>query len=279
MSFWKTLGEISPKAIEDEAARPFRLALVGDVARLRAALLTPKARESEREEAENYLTDFAETPALAQLADFAFVVYASGPEGTLSVRGANSVPVVGSPETVAAGMILQRPDLTVALARRFPLFRAAAATRLINEACRVNASFALLSALPGILPLAGALLPASSVADIVVLTKNQIMLIMRLAAAHGHKPGYTKQVKELLGTIGGALGWRTLARERAGLVPAGIGAALKATIAYSGTFAVGKAAFWFYQTGKTPTQDEIRAMYKAKFQEARKEVRALRKEQ
>lgn len=280
-SFWSTLKEMSPKGIEKEAAASFRLALVGDDAqrtRLRETLLTARATEGEREAAADYLTELADPPDAEAAQGFASVLYASGSDGAISARGENSVPLVGSPEEVAAGIIGQRPELAVALARRFPLFRLPAATRIINDTCRVNTQFALLSALPGVLPLTAILLPASSLTDTVILTKNQIMLIMRLAAAHGHKPGYTRQVKELLGTIGSALGWRTLARQLVALVPAGVGAALKASIAYSGTYAVGRAALWFYQTGRAPSRDEIRGIYKAKLKDAKKEVEALRNE-
>jgi uncharacterized protein (DUF697 family) len=287
-SFWKTLRSVSPKVIEEEAATPFRLALVGDPApraQLRAALLTRTATAGERAAADEYLVERADAPDAEEAKAFAFVLYASGAaaEGagaaaglTMGARsGANSVPIVGAPEDVAAGIIAQRPDLAVALARRFPLFRVPAANRLIQDTCKVNANFALLSALPGVVPFTAIFLPASSVADTLILTKNQIMLVMRLAAIHGHKPSYTRQIRELLGTIGSALGWRTLARELVGFVPAGIGAALKATIAYSGTFALGKAALWFYQTGRVPSPTEIRALYKDKLKDARAEVKAL----
>ena len=280
-SFWKTLKAVSPKAIEDEASTAFRLALVGDSAHrlaLREALLTAKATPGEREAAQEYLTEMADPPDAGSGDDYAFVLYASGSGGTIGARGTNSVPLVGLPDDVAEGMIGQRPDLAVALGRRFPLFRIPAANRLINDTARVNANFAILSAIPGVVPWTAIVLPASSVADTLILTKNQIMLIMRLAALHGHKPGYTKQIKELLGTVGGALGWRTLARQLAGFVPAGIGVVLKGTIAYSGTFTAGRAALWFYQTGRTLSPKEIRSIYKGKMKEARKEVEELRAE-
>ncbi len=59
-------------------------------------------------------------------------------------------------------------------------------------------------------------------------------------------------------------------------MPAGIGAALKGTIAYSGTFALGRSALWYYQTGRVPSPREIREIYKNKMGDAKKEVAALR---
>src|SRR5687768_1520562 len=99
---------------------------------------------------------------------------------------------------------------------------------------------------------------------------------MRLAAAHGRKPAYTKQVKEMLATVGGALGWRMVARELVGLVPAGIGAALKAGIAYSGTVAVGKAALYYYQTGKKATPEQIRESFNESAEEAKRAIEGMR---
>ncbi len=115
-------------------------ALVGDsenVSRLREALLTDKATGN-RARGGPAISGGARRADAAEMDDFAFVLYASGPAGTVGARGPNSVPIVGSPEDVAAGMIAQRPDLAVTLARRFPVFRVAASNRLINDTCRVK---------------------------------------------------------------------------------------------------------------------------------------------
>lgn len=279
-SFWKTVQTVSPKAIEEEVAKSFKLALVGtpeNRARLRESLLTPKATIAEREDANDYLREMDEAPESADAAQaFSFIVYVGEENETIGVRGDNGVPVVGTLPEVINGMLMLRPSLTLALARRFPVFRLPACNVIIKATSRVNASVALISALPGILPISAIILPVSSLADVILLTKNQIMMVMRLAAAHGKKPAYTRQVKELLGTVGSALGWRTLARELVGLVPGGVGVALKASIAYSGTAAVGKAALWYYQTGKTPSPEAIRAAYGEAETDAKQEVEALR---
>ncbi len=284
-SFWKTVRTLSPKNIEEEAAQNFKLAIVGDSAasrlRLREALLTPNATIAERAAANEYLDERDAAPDEAKAKDYAFVLYASATEdgNAISARGANAIPLVGTPDEVAAAMIAQRPDLTVAFGRRLPLFRVAAANKIIDDTARVNGKFALLSALPGVFPPAAIFFPVSALADTIILTKNQVLMIMRLAALHGHKPGYTKQVKELLGTIAGALGWRTLARELVGLVPGGVGVVLKGAIAFSGTFATGRTALWFYQTGRTLSPREIRAIYAGKLKDAREEVKAMREEE
>ncbi len=279
-SFWKTVQTVSPKAIEEEVAKGFKLAIVGtpdDRARFRESLLTPKATIAEREDASDYLRELDAAPANADDAQaFSFIVYVGGENEPIGVRGDNGVPVVGTLSQIIDGVLELRPGLALALARHFPAFRLPACNAIIKATSRVNASVALISALPGVLPISAIILPASSLADVILLTKNQIMMVMRLAAAHGKKPAYTRQVKELIGVVGSALGWRTIARELVGLVPGGIGMALKGSIAYSGTMAVGKAALWYYQTGKTPSPDAIRAAYGESESDAKQEVEALR---
>jgi uncharacterized protein (DUF697 family) len=277
-SFWETVQKISPRSVEEEAEKAFKLAIIGkpeDRAALKEALLTERASALEREDVGHYLREYDEAPDPDAARSFAFLLYPGAPGEPIGVRGANSVPIVGTVDEVITGMLDQQPRLTVALARHLPAFRLPACNRLIREVSKVNAQIALISALPGVLPITGIILPAISVADTVLLTKNQIMLVMRLAAAHGRKPAYTKQVKELIGTVGTALGWRTLARELVGLVPAGVGVALKATIAYSGTVAIGKSALWYYQTGKKPSPEAIRAAYEESQEEAKQAVEEL----
>lgn len=278
-SFWKTIETVSPKKVEEEAAIGFRFAIIGSEAarrRFQEQLLL-NATHEELEESGNHLREFDETPDPDAARGFSFLVYVPDEEGELiGVRGANGVPLTGDVDAIIKGMLALRPDLAIALAHRLPRFRVPACQFVIRQVSRVNTQIALISALPGVLPITGIILPVSSVADTILLTKNQIVLVMRLAAAHGHKPSYSRQVKELIGTVGTALGWRTVARELVGLVPAGIGMAIKGAIAYSGTVSVGRAALWYYQTGKAPTPEQIRADYEEAQAEAREAVDELK---
>ncbi len=277
--FWKTVQNISPRSIEDDVARGFKLALIGTAenrAALRERLLTDRATDNDREDAASYLREFDAAPEIDTAAAFAFHLYADAPDAPLGVRGPYGIPLTGTLDEVIPGILGMRPDLTLALARRLPAFRVPACNRLIANTSRVNATVAMISALPGVFPPSSIFLPVISVADVIMLTKNQIMLVMSLAAAFGQKPAYTRQTRELLGTVGSALGWRQAARELVGLVPAGIGLALKASIAYSGTVAIGKAALYYYQSGKKPDPDQIRAAYDAGQVEAKSVVQEIR---
>jgi uncharacterized protein (DUF697 family) len=279
-SFWKTIQTVSPYTIEDEASTAFKLALIGPPehrAWLKEQLLTDLATVVEREEAENHLREYDETPDSDTARAFAFLLYPDAPEKPIGARGLNSIPLVGKLDELVEDMLLHRPDLVMALGRRFPRFRVPAANFLIRALSRVNAQIAVISALPGVLPWTAVFLPVFSVADVVLLTKNQWVLVMRLAATYGHHPSWS-QVKELAGTFANAFGWRTLARQLVGLVPAGVGLILKGSIAYSGTIAIGKAAHWYYQTGKKPTKEEIQQAYKESEAEAREVAEELKSE-
>ena len=265
--FWRQIKEVSPRGIEDEANSGFKIALVGrpeDRNRMIDAMLTDSATLDERDEAAAHLREFDTVPDPDTAKAFAFTIYVpETADEPIGARGANSIPITApNLPKLAEEMIKQQPHLAVAMGRRFPLFRPVASKYIINTASRTNAQIALISGLPGVFPPAAIILPASSIADVLLLTKNQLMMVMRLAATHGKKPGYTQQVKELMGVLGAALGWRTLARELSGFIPVGFGLVAKTAIAYSGTMAAGRSALLFYQTGRKPTPKDVREAYK-----------------
>ena len=98
------------------------------------------------------------------------------------------------------------------------------------------------------------------IADTLVLTKNQAMLVFKLAAIHGRNIDHRIDVlKEIMPVIGSAIIWRTAARTAVGLAPAPISALPKATIAYVGTYLVGQAARNFYEHGDRPPPEVLRS--------------------
>jgi uncharacterized protein (DUF697 family) len=58
-----------------------------------------------------------------------------------------------------------------------------AAKQIIDETAMANAQFSLVSNIPTLLPVVGNL--AAAGADFIVLTKNQVMMLYKLAAAFG----------------------------------------------------------------------------------------------
>jgi uncharacterized protein (DUF697 family) len=81
-------------------------------------------------------------------------------------------------------------------------------------------------------------------ADLPVLTLRQLRLVLRIAAAHGEQVDEAR-VPEILGVVGGAFGWRALARELLDVVPVA-GWVVKGAVAYTGTKAVGEAAVRYF---------------------------------
>ncbi|MGH9519387.1 MAG: hypothetical protein ACRD2D_07040, partial [Terriglobales bacterium] len=97
--------------------------------------------------------------------------------------------------------------------------------------------------------------------DTIFLTANQLSLAFELAALRGEEVSWRAQAGPALGILAAALGWRTLARELVGLIPAGFGLAAKSGIAYSGTWAVG-AALWkvpLHTAGERPRVEWARS--------------------
>jgi len=156
------------------------------------------------------------------------------------------------------GRVLQNAsNVRLALGHHYPLVRPVVAEQLIREASRVNAQAALLSSLPSVIPVLGFIV--GGMADILVLTKNQAMLVFKLAALYGRdlddKVGI---LKEIAPVIGSAFLWRTAARTAVGLAPAPISALPKASIAYLGTYLVGQSARYYYERGNRPPPEVVR---------------------
>lgn len=147
-----------------------------------------------------------------------------------------------------AGALLERlpGELHMAAARRLPGLRPAYARQLINATSFTNASYALASALPEQIPIFS--LPFAA-ADILVLTKNQAMLVYKLALAHGAPPEFQARIREVLPVLGGAFAWRQLARTLVGLVPVW-GVVPKVAIAYAGTYSTGVVAWRWFDSGE-----------------------------
>lgn len=155
----------------------------------------------------------------------------------------------------------QLPGLAPALGRWFKPFRPAATKAVIDETARVNAQFALVSNLPAVIPIFGSL--ASAGADFFVLTKNQLMMIFKLAAINGRDlRDQWSLMREMLPVVGAGLALRTVAREASSFLPFAAGTIPKMAIAYSGTMAAGWAADFYYQVGQKPTKEQWNLYYK-----------------
>jgi uncharacterized protein (DUF697 family) len=268
---WSLFKALNVQDIAEAAERPFHLALVGsedqtDLLMARLALESAAPRDL----------------GPAGPADIhAFVgraaTAADVPPGSLTL----DAETLTASETELAGtlaaIVQAHPDLRLSLARHVPAFRPAVVTQLINDASKENAKIALLSALPGVIPLTDFLLPATALGDMLLLTKNQGLLLLSIAAAYGREVDLRARTRELLPVVGSAFGWRTAARQLIGLVPGGIGLVIKGAVAYAGTYTVGRAAAVYYSTGHTLSGPRLHQLYKDALREAFHRVSLLRK--
>ena len=164
-------------------------------------------------------------------------------------RGAAMLVDPQSPAAAAvvAGAVLDAlpAEVRLSAARRLPGLRPLFATRLTGEVSLSNAAFALASGVPSMVPFLG--IPISA-ADTVILTKNQALMVYRLALACGAAADFQRRMIEITPVIGGAVVWRQIAGALVGLVP-GYGIVPKTAVAYGGTYVVGLAATRWYETG------------------------------
>jgi uncharacterized protein (DUF697 family) len=151
------------------------------------------------------------------------------------------------------------PDALLPLGRRYPRIREAVAERLILDVSRANAQFAALSSLPANIPLVGGVV--GDFADILVLTKNQLILLFKLAGLYGRDLELGRQlVLEILPVVGGAFFWRSTARSLVGLLPGFMALVPKVVVAYAGTFVVGEMARYYYRYGRRPPPGLVREL-------------------
>jgi len=272
---------MSAQPVRQEANRLFVLGLAGRpdlVAEAREAVLGTHSSPADRAAAEPFLcvasppyTDSEE--ARLRYADL--LVSLPGGPGLTDLRPADTIEVASVSDLVRS-ILNHRPDLRVTLGRRLAGFRDEAAEMVIRDVSRVNAEFAALSALTQSIPIVAPLFPVVVGADIFLLTKNQALLIFRLAAIYGEDLDLKSRWKEVAPVVGGAFGWRTLARELAGALPGAMGLPVRAAIAFSGTYAVGRAAQMVFDQGRRPTRQEMLRIYEESRDLAREVAAALR---
>lgn len=159
-----------------------------------------------------------------------------------------------------AKLVTGNPDRSVALGRFLPAFRAAAIKQINDETSLANAQFSLISNVPTVVPILGSI--ATVGADFFILTKNQLLLIFKIAAIHGEDLHDSQRIfREMVPVVGAGFFWRTVAREAAALVPFMGGAVPKVAIAYTGTMAIGKAADYYYAEGTKPSKETMKGFY------------------
>ena len=284
--FWDRLKSISVAEVAREADRPLNIAVIGapDVrTEAHKALFTDSGSISLHSIAlpiapalhgYDSLTTEAHFPEQPGIFDFVLDLGNGSRDGLPAGTTVYSIRDLGGWEATLDRIVQDRPDIELALARSFPIFRSRVAQRIINATALTNAQFTLLTGIASAFPLTAILLPVNSLSDIVVLTKNQIMMTLRLAAAYGLEVDYKSRMKEVAPILANAFGWRAIARELLGAVPI-VGVLAKPAISYAGTVTVGKAAQFYYQTGENISAAQLRRIYKEAYAVSREKLRTL----
>ncbi len=281
-SFWKTVRAVSVKEIAQEASRPFALAVVGrpdDREEILDALF-PRAMEGDVLPDRSLIRQFDSTSPEAgfPVASGSFDIIIDAGGGRVDAPpGARifSVEELGGLTVLVDRLLEERADLALSMGRRFPGLRPAVADRIIRRTAAVNAELAMLSALPGVVPVIAPLLPAGAIWDILILTKNQAMMLFRLAALYELPLDAASRSRDLAPLLGNAVGWRAVARELLGAVPGGVGLVARGSIAYAGTIAIGRGLQWQYSTGSRPTRAQITRFYRDAYANARELAEGL----
>jgi uncharacterized protein (DUF697 family) len=160
-------------------------------------------------------------------------------------------------ERLAQALLERLPgELHLSAARRLPGLRAAVGRNLVNTTSFTNATYALASGLPEQIPIIS--IPFAA-ADMLVLTKNQALMVYRLALAYGAPPDFQARIREVIPVVGGAFLWRQAARSLIGLIPIW-GLVPKIAIAYAGTYTTGVAASRWFASGEMTSPDQLKRM-------------------
>lgn len=121
----------------------------------------------------------------------------------------------------------------LALSIAYPFVRRPLAYEAVRATSWQNAGVGVVVFIPG--------------ADMPVMTANQAKMVLQIAAAYG-QPLSADRIKELAGVLLNAFVWRGVARQLAGAVPA-LGWAIKGTMGFAGTQAIGRAAIQYFEGG------------------------------
>lgn len=273
-SFWRIMKSVSLGEVVKESRRTFAIAVVGAPDRRSVVLrgLYPDMPDEGVHPLVRTFDSIAPEAGFPQeTGSFDMVLDAGGgwsPTGK-PIRLYSVVELGGWPAVVER-VLDEHPDLNLSLARRFPGLREAVSQRIVRETATANAQFAMVNALPGIVPLLGILIPTAILGDLVFLAKNQAMMLYRLAAAHDLPLEARARAQDLAPLVGTAFGWRALARELIGFVPGGVGLVARGAVAYAGTMALGEAMRRMYAMGQRPTRAQIGALYRESIGQARR---------
>ncbi len=184
----------------------------------------------------------------------------AGSQGTvLRVPEVNEASFTGF---IAPRIVELYPEKPLTLAVNFYGLKPTVVQRLVHATALANAELALVANLSGFVPLVGSFIGLGS--ELALLTKNQIIMLYKLALIHGYARDRALALfPEVLSIIASAFGWRHLARQLVSLLPAPLAVVPKAGIAYTATYLLGMVADNYFAAGRMPTRTELNKLWRA----------------
>ena len=125
----------------------------------------------------------------------------------------------------------------LAMSIALPFVRRPLANDAVQTTALQNAAIGLVPFIPG--------------ADLPLMTLNQAKMVLQIAAAYGQAMG-KERIKEIVGVVGGAFAFRTLARGLLEFIPI-LGFLIRPGIGYAGTTAIGFAVIEYFEGGENLT--------------------------
>jgi uncharacterized protein (DUF697 family) len=285
-SLWRVIKDLDLEGVRTVARAPFTLAIAGDAddaarlrqlltgpglaphpwieitapvsaeattAKLAAILITREANLSEDLKLAGNRFATSRTPVLTIVVgdtSRTAKVLRPGEQARVAVERLDETAV----DAIATALVsMLSDDQQVALGAHLPPLRPVIFTRIIERTARANASFALTTGLAETIPVLTAPL---NLGDMVVLTKNQLMMCYRLALAAGRDEEPRAMMTEIIGVLGSGVLFRQAARQLVGLIPIA-GLLPKVAISYAGTYAIGKAMVGWTTEGKQVTVETV----------------------
>ncbi len=150
------------------------------------------------------------------------------------------------------------PQVALVMARDYSHLRTEFCKTMTRRTALRNGIRSGLASLPlRAIPVIGPALSFLAIsAETLMLTASQLRLSFVIAAVHGRPLDFFDRIGELWPIVGSAFGFRALSRSLVRMLPK-VGAGVKASVAFSGTYAVGEASRLYYELGR-PTSDEVR---------------------
>jgi uncharacterized protein (DUF697 family) len=99
-------------------------------------------------------------------------------------------------------------------------------------------------------------------------------MVYKLGLVLGLSTHWQDHLTAFGGTIGAGFVWRTLARQLVGLIP-GLGILPKVAIAYAGTYAIGRAALEWYNTGRQVNRQDMERFFREALERGKALARTL----